>query len=314
MKLISFDVGIKNMAYCIFDTSSQNIKILDWNILNLMDEAPPTNKCTCPKNKKKDCGPCEKVAKYQKNGKFYCDKHAKTSDLLLPKKERTLTGLKKQKNADLIILGQTHAAFSSSNQMSKKELVEHLDAFFQNITLESIKTKKTKTADQMDLIQIGRNIKTKLNQVLEMENITHVLIENQISPIANRMKTIQGMLAQYFIMKNENCQIEFISSSNKLKQFTPLHNENAKTSIEDLENKLTPSNTDTYKKHKTDGIEYCSQILSSNADMFEEWVKVFESGSIKKRDDLADCFLQGIWYFRKNNLLLCAENLKIKIV
>ena len=50
-------------------------------------------------------------------------------------------------------------------------------------------------------------------------DITHVVIENQLSPIANRMKTIQGMLAQYFIMIDENIDIQFISSSNKLKQF-----------------------------------------------------------------------------------------------
>ena len=37
MKTISFDVGIKNMAYCIFDCSS-GIDILDWKVLNLNEE------------------------------------------------------------------------------------------------------------------------------------------------------------------------------------------------------------------------------------------------------------------------------------
>ena len=37
-------------------------------------------------------------------------------------------------------------------------------------------------------------------------------------PIANRMKTIQGMIAQYFIDKNVKL-IKFISASNKLKNF-----------------------------------------------------------------------------------------------
>ena len=41
-----------------------------------------------------------------------------------------------------------------------------------------------------------------MNKLPDIESITHVFIENQISPIANRMKTIQGMLAQYFIMKS----------------------------------------------------------------------------------------------------------------
>jgi hypothetical protein len=37
-------------------------------------------------------------------------------------------------------------------------------------------------------------------------------------PIANRMKTLQGMIAQYFIMNNV-INIEFISACNKLKDF-----------------------------------------------------------------------------------------------
>ena len=41
-----------------------------------------------------------------------------------------------------------------------------------------------------------------LNKLIENQTPTHVIIENQISPIANRMKTIQGMITQYFIMKN----------------------------------------------------------------------------------------------------------------
>ena len=48
-------------------------------------------------------------------------------------------------------------------------------------------------------------------------DIDRVIIENQISPIANRMKTVQGMLSQYFLMSNDKLDIEFISSINKLK-------------------------------------------------------------------------------------------------
>jgi hypothetical protein len=34
----------------------------------------------------------------------------------------------------------------------------------------------------------------------------------------------------------------------------------------------------------------------------------------KKKDDLADAFLQGIWYLRNNNYILIADDLKIKLV
>ena len=72
----------------------------------------------------------------------------------------------------------------------------------------------TTNASQLDLITIGRNIKNKFNNIFSNEEkIDYVLIENQISPIANRMKTIQGMIAQYFIM-NDSEHIEFVSSIN----------------------------------------------------------------------------------------------------
>jgi hypothetical protein len=150
-----------------------------------------------------------------------------------------------------------------------------------------------------------------------------VIIENQISPIANRMKTIQGMLAQYFIIKDENIIIDFVSSSNKLKQFTNV----SITKPENiLENTMKPAENSTkkpvennvekniknpdYKKHKIDGVSYCSRILSKN-DSFEQWRTSLDT---KKKDDLADCFLQGLWYLKQKNIILYAEDLKIKIV
>ena len=35
---------------------------------------------------------------------------------------------------------------------------------------------------------------------------------------------------------------------------------------------------------------------------------------IKKKDDLADSFLQGIWYLKHNNNIIFADDLKINIV
>ena len=35
---------------------------------------------------------------------------------------------------------------------------------------------------------------------------------------------------------------------------------------------------------------------------------------VAKKDDLADCFLQGVWFMSNRNIITCAENLKINIV
>ena len=69
------------------------------------------------------------------------------------------------------------------------------------------------------MVEIGKAIKNKFDNLDEInELIDVVLIENQLSPLANRMNNVQGMITQYFIMKNIN-NIKYISGSNKLKLF-----------------------------------------------------------------------------------------------
>ena len=55
MKLISFDVGIKNMAFCLFHLENQTLIVQDWGILNLMeDDNAPIFHCNCALQKKKE--------------------------------------------------------------------------------------------------------------------------------------------------------------------------------------------------------------------------------------------------------------------
>ena len=104
-----------------------------------------------------------------------------------------------------------------------------------------------------------------------------ILLENQISPIANRMKTIQGMIAQYFI-DSGNYNIEFISAANKLKLF----NINKKTS---------------YSERKKLSIQYTQELLVKRN--MENELDFFNKNS--KKDDLADSLLQGIYYLSTFN-------------
>lgn len=308
MRVISFDIGIKNMAYCILDVSSQLI-IKEWSILNLMEAEIPKHVCSCTisnKSKKNPVTkPCTKFAKYKKNDKFYCDKHAKSdTQFMLPAKQYLSTGLKKQKVQELIHLGKKHGLENLAEQ-KKDKLVDILANFFETRCYENITMAKTKTAGETDLIQIGRNMKEQLDKIDSIETIEYVVVENQISPIATRMKTIQGMLAQYFIMKIPRCHIEFVSSSHKLKQFVGL--ENKDKSI--LENTLI---TNSYKENKKDGIFYCQNIIEKNPALTGS--QLFAESPSKKKDDLADCFLQGLWYLKHRNIITYAEDLKINIV
>jgi len=320
MKIISFDIGIKNMAYCILSKNETNRLIfLDWNVLNLMDSEEPTRTCSHlipPKTKKSKEPPkiCGKVAKYQKNDACYCEKHAKLNTAhIVPTKQMSTASLKKMKVDDLLKFGNSLFVFSNvenPEKLKRAELLAHLDAFFKTKCYEPIIKKQSVGAGDVDLVKIGKNMKVALNQVLETHNdITHVVIENQISPIANRMKTIQGMLAQYFIMTQEGATIDFVSSANKLKQFAPKL-ENTMTTIKKMPNDEKPVVNANYKQHKLDGVAYCSRIIENNPS-FLEWK---ESLNTKKKDDLADCFLQGLWYLKHRNIITYADDLKINLV
>jgi hypothetical protein len=165
--------------------------------------------------------------------------------------------------------------------IKKGELVNLLNEYIHETCFDSI---VSSNASKTDLITIGKNIKIKFNDLFDGEDIDVVVIENQISPIANRMKTIQGMIAQYFIMQKTSQQIEFISAANKLKI-------DEKPNVE----KETKDKT-KYSERKKMGIQKCLELLNNDGNLVM-WTDYFNKHT--KKDDLADSFLQGLWYMKK---------------
>jgi hypothetical protein len=289
------------MAYCLFDIDQTKTTIQEWEVLNLMEEPVQDITCNCTLAQKKrsleNAKICGKRAKFQKGQNAYCEKHAKmNTQYIIPIKEISSTSLKKMKLDELQKLGQTYQIQDIENE-KKTEVLSKILAHFETICYEPIKTQKQKSASETDLITIGRNMRDKLDEKSWINDLDIVIMENQISPLAGRMKTVQGMLAQYFIMKSVD-NIDFISSANKLKGLT----EKPMTKISD---------TDKYKKHKEDSIAICSRFLDGNSDL-KKWGPSLET---PKKDDLADAFLQGIWYLKQNNIITYnADDLKINSV
>ena len=131
----------------------------------------------------------------------------------------------------------------------------------------------------MNLVQYGRNLKKKFNEIFKDIPIDGVIVENQIGPLAMRMKTLQGMIMQHFIEKNIPL-VEEVSASNKLKEF--------------IGNKKT-----TYSERKKLSINFTREIISKD-NLLSPWLEIFNKH--KKKDDLADSFLQGRWYLKKTIL------------
>jgi hypothetical protein len=291
-RIASFDVGIKNLALCVFDVSGKNISIAYWDVINLVKNETQAHNhlCNCsliPKKKGELARECGKRAKYNKEERYFCETHAKMCDFMIPTRECSPVLLKKKKLEELLSIAQKHH-ISLGEQKLKKDILETILGFFNKKCLELIGANKTKTAGEIDLVTIGRNMRDILGtNTVPSETISHVVIENQISPIANRMKTIQGMLAQYYIMRGkDDIKIDFVSSSNKLRGLP--------TPNEDEENTNEPNN---YKNRKQNGIYHCNKFLIYNPSFIRYINALIVS---KKADDLADCFLQGIWYIKKN--------------
>jgi len=86
---IGWDIGIKNLAYCIIDNSNEEI-IKELNIINLIDE-PIIYKCICYNKNGKKCNSKALYVNKKNDNLRYCNKHY----LALEKKEQKL--IKKMK-------------------------------------------------------------------------------------------------------------------------------------------------------------------------------------------------------------------------
>jgi hypothetical protein len=125
------------------------------------------------------------------------------------------------------------------------------------------------------------------------------------------MKPVQGMLAQYYIMQPNTPYIEFVSSANKLKHFVikPSGSSDIDDSVT-ISNQISSSARDIYKEHKKTSVDICNKFLEINPTL-GNWADVLNT---PKKDDLADAFLQGIWYLKHTKLITYAENLKINSI
>lgn len=263
MRILSIDVGIKNLSLCLLHQPSVSdpFAIEQWAILDLSQEQSST------------CDLCKSSARWEKDGRRVCQKHSKTLPYLCPTPKQKPSFIAKQTVSALRQIAVAHHIDLPAENQKKPDLVRAIQAHFERTCFTPIQNTNGRT---IDLREVAHHVRDKLNAFLEgCSAIDHVLIENQIGPQAIRMKTLQGMLMQYFVMCSASVgHIEFISALNKLKEWETCDKE-------------------AYRDRKKLGVAKCGELLQSH---HPQWVSVFQSH--KKKDDLADSFLQAVWYIR----------------
>jgi len=138
-----------------------------------------------------------------------------------------------------------------------------------------------------NIFHISQNLVKKLDEYKFIErNITDVIVENQPSLKNPTMKSIQMIVYSYFLV-NGICKddssiigLEMINARNKLKVYK---GEPIKCDIKE-----------TYKRNKYLAVQYCEKMI---IDEEQKFIDLYNDS--KKKDDLSDSYLQGIYYLSK---------------
>lgn len=147
------------------------------------------------------------------------------------------------------------------------------------------------------LDKITTTLYNKLHNIFIDYDISKVLLENQ--PVLKNpvMKSIQMIIYGYFgyeknIMGREIEEIRLINASNKLKLGKNLKDINNSEDILNIKSK--------YTRNKKLAIIYTNHFIKGRliVEDYEKYNDIFNNH--KKKDDLADAFLQGL-YFIENN-------------
>ena len=291
--ILSFDVGIKNLAYCLMVKNNDSIIVKDWNIINLVEDR---NLCCYELRTKNKCGKiarfiCNRVNKEINNKieqltlcKAHSTKFIPSIDKLEDKNTFLCNHLKCKNSANIGILNNNLWSFCNKHEKDTKKIITQF------------KPKKLlgQNCSQQPIQELATKLFTKLDSLKSFMNVEEVLIENQPSLKNPNMKTIATLLYSYFIFrgildKNKTNSklnyVKFISPSNKLKVMKSITNEKLEKAKDKREE---------YEITKGLGLIYCQTLINNNE-------KKYLDEHIKK-DDLCDAYLQGFRYLFINGI------------
>ena len=310
--ILSFDVGVIHLSYCLLTqkkyeksdgTSYIDWYIIDWNNIDLTNR--DCQKCMCGAK-------ASLVQTINTDTKYYCKTHGKKIDTTTQAFEDCFYKCDKTKSSNDIDMVPKTCKYEIGTQ---SKICGKIGSFINNnicyCTPHAKQTYKThnksvelkpfkfKNSATLNFDDVKYSLIMELEKRTNLLSADYVVIENQPSFKNPRMKSIASTLYDYYLIrgiidkqitKSQITQVKFMSPSNKLK----IANDGDTKQL--IKAKKT-DDTQAYKLTKSLGIKYCLDLIQH----LPEWIKHFNS--YKKKDDLADSFLQGA-YFYTNNILV----------
>ena len=298
--VLSFDVGLIHLSYCLlrkkYYTTDKGDKldweILDWNNIDLSGR--DNMKCI-------ECG--KKASMTNITGidnkiNYYCKIHGKKVDIKIEPFEECF---KENKNNNCCYEMRGGKICNKSSKYCKDDnnyCNTHAKQLYKNI-ISSAKMKdfKLKSTKKLEFDDVKYNLMMVLENKPHLLKANYVVIENQPSFKNPRMKSIASTIYDYYLIrgiidkertKSNIFQVKFMSPSNKLKVATE-----GDTKLL-IKVKADGDDTKKYKLTKALGIKYCLELITH----LPNWTEHFKS--FTKKDDLADSFLQGAYFYTHN--------------
>ena len=250
MKLISIDIGLRNLAICVLEgTSRTDMCITYWDVIDVVGEKNGHTRTACFK--------CAKPAMWVQAGAGTqaCSRH----------RPKNLTMTKAALNKKTIPELQEMAKSYSLSGKTKKDLVP---AIWTEMSKSGwSKFKGNARAAGGGVLDLVGDIITSLDRRAESWIGTDLVVcENQLD---RRMFAVQAMIHMYFACRG--FRTKGVSAVHKLDNIT-----------------MAGDATGTYRGRKKTGIVHCEQLCPGGNLVFFR--------SHKKKDDLADSFLQGLYF------------------
>jgi len=326
MRLLSIDVGIRNLAFATIDVDKTTDNPLqfcihDWGVFDLCPESDVPATCVCcsaksvlqvPSGIQMPTTVCKKgkTVVVIEVGSGLCVTHANKLGIYHQKQSKaaTLVHLKTVYANRLSIPTIQH------NLSNKPELNtwQSIVAFFKVPTTEQTGVRevynwvKSHTgtiiqridATKIKTVDAGIRFAELSRQRKLFDGVDMLVIENQIGSVAVRMKAMQDMISVIASFAGVPKTVG-VSSSGKLS--TTTQTQQIVTPIEQSQSQSQcQSQKSVYSKHKSDGITRCREWIQTltGSDKLR-WSDVFEGS--KKKDDMADSLLQAIWMCKTTN-------------